>query len=113
MTMKSIFCSILLIWSMGTLANDTIDFETMSGVDYNIMSDSEFAVKFDQTLIEIDSVIDDSLERAIVDQLIENTNRIIEEKESEKLNRTIVSTLILIFVLLSIWNKKKKDRKNG
>ena len=112
MTMKTIFCLILLICSMGTWANDTIDFETMSGVDYNIMNDSEFAVKFDQTLIEMDSVIDDSLERAIVDQLIENTNRIIEEREKEKLNRTIVSTLILIFVLLSIWNRKQK-MKNG
>ena len=112
MTMKTIFCSILLICFMGTWANDTIDFETMSGVDYNIMNDSEFAVKFDQTLIEMDSVIDDSLERAIVDQLIENTNRIIEEREKEKLNRTIVSTLILIFVLLSIWNRKQK-MKNG
>lgn len=111
--MKSIFFSILVLCSIPSIGADTIDFDTQSGVDYNVMSDSEFAVKFDQTLIEIDSVIDDSLERAIVDQLIENTNRIIEERESEKLNRTIVSTLILIFVLLSIWNKKQKDRKNG
>lgn len=111
--MKSILFSILVLCSIPSIGADTIDFETQSGVDYNVMSDSEFAVKFDDVLIEIDSVIDDSLERAIVEQLVQNTEKIIEERESEKLNRTIVSTLILIFVLLSIWNKKQKDRKNG
>lgn len=111
--MKSIFLFILLICSLGTTANDTIDSETMSGVDYNVMNDSEFAIKFDDERIQIDSLVDDSLERHIVEQLVQNTEKIIEEKDAEKLNRTIVSTMILIFVLLSIWNKKQKDKKNG
>jgi hypothetical protein len=111
--MKSIFLFILLICSLGTTANDTIDSETMSGVDYNVMNDSEFAIKFDDERIQIDSLVDDSLERHIVEQLVQNTEKIIEEKDAEKLNRTIVSTLILIFVLLSIWNRKQKDKKNG
>lgn len=111
--MKSIFLFILLICSLGTTANDTIDSQTMSGVDYNIMNDSEFAIKFDDESIQIDSLVDDSLERSIVRQLVQNTEKIIEEKDAEKLARTIVSTLILIFVLLSIWNRKQKDKKNG
>ena len=53
---------------------------------------------------------DDSIEKIVIDELIkksEQIDEIIAEKDSEKLTRTIISIIILLFVMMSIRNRKK------
>lgn len=118
--MKKTFISLFWLLGFGSLSLlANAKNETMSGADYNIYADSslssldsDLTIEFSEAdSLKLDPIADDSLEEMILRELIHKTDQIIEEKNAEKQSRLIVSCLVLIFVLLSIWNRKQKCAK--
>jgi hypothetical protein len=76
-------------------------------IHYNIDSVVVDSIKVEQMETEIDSI-----EHQL--HVIEKQNDCMKsENEKRSLEKQIISTIIALFILISIWNRKQKNQKNG
>lgn len=76
-------------------------------IHYNIDTTFVDSIKVDQLETELDSI------ECQMEKLEKQTQCVKNQNEMNSLEKQIVSTIIALFILVSIWNRKRKKNSNN
>lgn len=81
--------------------------EDFALIHYNIDTIVVDSVKVEKIEHELDSV------QHKMDEIKNENNEMKSENEIRSIEKQIISTIIALFILISIWNRKRKNKNHG